>query len=333
MFREAQNMSSTDFLEELAELALGSRLKRLSDRLMSDASQIYKIFGHDVQSKWFGLLALLDKKKTVSVVEASELLGLTQPAISQFVKELLARGIVVSEASSTDSRRKLISLNQQGRQLVADMKPMWRAVESAASDLCIEAGDAFFESIKSLETAISRRTLLERTMQIVDEGAVNLDVEILEFTPELAPFFSAINEEWINAMFEIEQSDRDVLDEPQKLIIDKGGKIFFARLPDLGVVGTCALLIKDDYGFELTKMGVLEKARGKKIGETLLAYVIREANKMNIDNLYLLTNRDCKAAIHLYEKYGFQHDEKTMNLFSGKYARSDVAMRYWKINS
>ena len=56
--------------------------------------------------------------------------------------------------------------------------------------------------------------------------------------------------------------------------------------------------------YELTKMGVLEKARGLKAGEKLLQHVINYSRYNNIGMVYLLTNSNFKAAIHLYEKNG-----------------------------
>lgn len=324
-------MKAPDFLDELAELALGSRLKRLSDRLLTDANQIYKVCGYDVQPKWFALLALLDKKQQVSIVEASDLLGLTQPAISQFVKELLAIDLIIIQPSKTDSRRKFMSLSQQGNLLVMNMQPMWRAVEAAASQICDEAGNDFFESIKSFEKAFGQQSLLQRTVAILENQEINPEVELLSYQPELAEHFKTINSEWIINMFELEDSDRDILNSPEELVINQGGKIYFASLPDLGVVGACALLKKDESSFELTKMGVLQKARGKKIGETLLNHVIEQANQMKIENLYLLTNKKCEAAIHLYLKFGFRHDAETMQRYGAKYERCNVAMRYFNV--
>lgn len=322
-------MNSPDFLDELAELALGSRLKRLSDRLMTDVSQIYKMCGHNIQPKWFTLLALLYRKKRTSVVEASEMLGLTQPAISQFVKELQANGMVIIKASEIDFRRKYVSLSEEGYQLVAEMQPMWRAVRSAANQLCKDAGGEFFESVKSFEKAISNQSLLQRTVTLLDSSKINSDIEIVEFKPELADYFKSINSEWITDMFELEDCDREILDNPEEIVIKAGGKIYFARLPELGIVGTCALLKKGENSFELTKMGVNRSVRGKKIGETLLAYVISDANKMQISNLFLLTNSLCEAAIHLYLKFGFEHDPETMHKYAVKYDRCNVAMRYF----
>ena len=80
--------------------------------------------------------------------------------------------------------------------------------------------------------------------------------------------------------------------------------------------------------FELTKMGVTATARGLKAGEALLAAMIERAKAMRAQQLYLLTNRKCAAAIHLYEKAGFVHDAGIMAQYGARYARCDVAMDY-----
>lgn len=158
---------------------------------------------------------------------------------------------------------------------------------------------------------------------------MNDNIEILVNSPELLPYFKSINEEWITDMFSLEKTDLDVMDNAQSLILDRGGKILFARHLQLGVVGTCALLKKEEKVFELTKMGVLKKARGLKAGEKLLQAVIALAKKMGIETLFLLTNHQCEAAIHLYRKHGFQDDEDIMRKYGPLYKRCDVAMRYF----
>jgi len=157
---------------------------------------------------------------------------------------------------------------------------------------------------------------------------LNDRLSIREFTDDLAGAFHDINAEWITAMFALEATDREVLENPRARILDGGGAILFVEAAGLGVVGTCALQKTGDTSFELTKMGVLEAARGLKAGEFLLAAVIARAREMGADPLYLLTNARCEAAIHLYEKLGFQHDAGIMAQYGARYARCDVAMRY-----
>lgn len=155
---------------------------------------------------------------------------------------------------------------------------------------------------------------------------------IREFSDELAPHFHAINAQWISAMFDLEDTDREVLEDPRGRIIEPGGVILFVERAGLGIVGTCALQKTGPTRYELTKMGVLESARGLKAGEFLLAAVIERAKALQADPLYLLTNARCAAAIHLYEKLGFRHDAEIMARHGARYARCDVAMRYQGLN-
>lgn len=150
---------------------------------------------------------------------------------------------------------------------------------------------------------------------------------IIPYRPELKSYFYDINKEWISSMFEMEPIDEHVLSYPEESIINSGGQIWFVEDSRLGIIGTAALKkAKYDF-FELTKMGVFEKARGLKAGEFLLQFVIAFIKKQKIKNCYLLTNSDCQAAIHLYLKNGFKHDADIMDKFGSEYERADVAMK------
>lgn len=153
-------------------------------------------------------------------------------------------------------------------------------------------------------------------------------LSILDYDDSLARAFHDINAEWIESMFVLEQTDREVLENPRARIIEPGGAILFVAAEGLGVVGACALQKTGPSAFELTKMGVRETARGLKAGEFLLAAVIARAVALGADPLYLLTNRKCAAAVHLYEKAGFVHDAGIMERYGARYERCNVAMLY-----
>ena len=151
---------------------------------------------------------------------------------------------------------------------------------------------------------------------------------IREFSDDLAGHFHDINVQWISAMFKLEATDEEVLRHPRARIIDAGGAILFVEAPGLGIVGTCALQKTGERSVELTKMGVRADARGLKAGEFLLAAVIERATMLGADPLYLLSNAKCAAAIHLYQKAGFEHDAGIMARYGARYERCNVAMRY-----
>jgi N-acetylglutamate synthase-like GNAT family acetyltransferase len=153
-------------------------------------------------------------------------------------------------------------------------------------------------------------------------------LSITEYAPAHARDFYHINAQWIETMFAMEDTDRETLLNPQNKIIEPGGVILFVEASGLGIVGTCALQKTGEGTFELTKMGVLDTARGRKAGEFLLDAIIVRAKAMAAQKLYLLTNKKCAAAIHLYEKVGFVHDAAIMADYGARYERCDVAMRF-----
>lgn len=162
--------------------------------------------------------------------------------------------------------------------------------------------------------------------RVGEVGATGL--RIVAFSDALAPVFKEVNAQWIEAIFAMEATDLDVLENPRTRIIAPGGDILFVEADGLGIVGACALQKTGEHQFELTKMGVHESARGRKAGEQLLKAIIARAEQLGAQRLYLLTNSKCGAAIHLYEKAGFEHDADIMAEFGSRYERCNVAMLY-----
>jgi N-acetylglutamate synthase-like GNAT family acetyltransferase len=196
-------------------------------------------------------------------------------------------------------------------------------IEPAAAELVAGLSGDFMQGLAKVEARLDEASLLTRIQAV---GAPAMWVR--DFSDDLAEAFYRINADWISDMFSLEQTDIDLLSKPRELILDKGGVVLFAETPDLGVVGTAALMVSKEGWVELTKMGVTPQARGRKVGEFLLAKTLERAASLGMDQVYLLTNQKCAAAIHLYEKLGFVHDAEIMRLFGSRYERCDVAMAY-----
>jgi DNA-binding MarR family transcriptional regulator len=304
-----------DLVAELGHLFLGSRLKRLAERLQADAAKVHKAVGVDAQPAEVALLAALDRFGPLSVSGAVDALGVSQPAVTRTASGLVERGLVSSECDESDQRQRTLKLTKQGRGLIAKAKKeAWPLIESAVDAMC---SPLLLEQIRALEAKLEERPLESRAL-----------ISIREYSDDLAKHFYSINAEWIESMFVLEEVDRRILQNPKSMILDPGGFILFAEAKDLGPIGTCALMKIEDGVFELTKMGVLERARGRKAGEILLSAALERAKSMKIDTLFLLTNAKCVAAIKLYEKLGFEHDAEIMKRYGGEYQRCNVAMRY-----
>jgi GNAT superfamily N-acetyltransferase len=151
--------------------------------------------------------------------------------------------------------------------------------------------------------------------------------KIVPYKPEFKEAFKEINVEWLKDMFVVEDYDLAVLSDPQKYILDRKGMIYFA-IKDNKPVGTCALMEIEPGYFELTKMAVLKSERGMGLGKKLLEFMLNKVFKSLDFKYFLLTNSDCKAAIHLYENFGFKHDQGILDRFGHSYDRANVGMIY-----
>jgi len=147
------------------------------------------------------------------------------------------------------------------------------------------------------------------------------DIQIIPYKEELKEFVKSLNEEWLQKYFTIEENDRIQLSNPKKEILDKGGKVFFAKYNDQ-IVGTVSLMKIDEKTYELSKMVVTEEFQGKGIGKLLIEYSIKVAKESGMKKLILYSSTKLPPAIHLYRKYRF----KEVPLTNSHYLRSDIKM-------
>lgn len=314
----------TDVLCAESAIFLGSRFKRIAEQMHGQAGRLLEMAGLPLQPSLMPLLVTLATDGEQTVGALSKVLDLAQPTVTRAVGRLVDLGFVEAIRGDPDQRQRIVRLTKTGRDVlicarVRVANPIGAAVEEVVGDLT----GPLFAQLTTIEARIAQEPLERRAERHALAG-----VRIRDFDDTLAPAFKAINVEWITRMFALEASDLEVLDDPRGKILDRGGEILFAEVEGAGVVGTCALRRDSRGGFELTKMAVLEAARGAKIGEFLLAATIRRAIEKNADPLYLLSNKLAVAAVHLYEKLGFVHDTAIMAEYGARYARCDVAMRY-----
>jgi ribosomal protein S18 acetylase RimI-like enzyme len=313
--------SGMDVIADGAETFLGSRLKRLAERMQGGASRFVGSLGIDAQPTHMGLLAALDRSP-MTVGQLVDAVGASQPGVTRGLGQLIEMGLVES-ARGTDQRSKTMRLTSAGEAAMVRIKlQVWPRLEQAVKAITDGLSGGFLEQIAAIEAALAEKPL---DVRAAEAGPA---LRVREYSPDLQPVFHDINAEWISTMFRLEPADCEVLEDPQTHILDGGGAILFVESPVLGIIGTCALRKTGPNSAELTKMGVRAAARGLKAGEFLLAATIARAKAMGIDDLYLLTNSACQPAIHLYEKLGFEHDAQVMAKYAARYQRCDVAMQY-----
>jgi len=295
---------------------LGSRLKRLAERLQAGAEAIGRDCGLPTQPAQMPLLAALWRHGSLSVTDAAAATGFSQPAVTRIVGQVERLGLVEVCCPEADRRIRRLSLTAEGvRAMSRAQTLLWPRIRAAVAEACDV--EAMLSHVAALEAALAERPLERRP---------GPGFAIRSFEPALAEHFARINRQWIETMYALEPVDEAQLGDPEGEIVAPGGDILFVEDPELGIVGTCGLLKTGEAEFELIKMAVVPGARGRGAGEFLLRATIERAFAQGAERLFLLTNSRSQAAIRMYERNGFAHDAAILARCGGEYARCDVAM-------
>lgn len=153
---------SQDGVERYGALALGGRLRRLSDRIDRDAKSIYEKLGIAFEQRWFPVFNCLRGGEAMSVTEIADLLRISHVSVSVTRKSLEAAKLVTSIADERDGRRFNLALTEKGKALSEEFGPLFEALDAAAADLNAEAGNAI-NAIARLENALDRKSISDRT--------------------------------------------------------------------------------------------------------------------------------------------------------------------------
>ncbi len=307
-----------DVLVQEGGVMLGSRLKRLAERLQAGAELIARDCGLPTQPGQMPLLTALWRQGPLSVGEAADRTGVSQPAITRVANQLTKMGLVETRRAEGDRRIRKLALTATGREVMARAGiALWPRIRAAVAEACDV--DALLAQVAALEAALAARPLDQRP---------GPGFAVRPYTDARAADFARINRQWIEAMYALEPVDEAQLADPRGTIVDTGGDVLFVEDPELGIVGTCGLLKTDEREFELIKMAVVPEARGRGAGKFLLRATIERALALGAETLFLLSNSKSAAAIRMYERNGFVHDPAILARCGGEYARCDVAMRY-----
>ncbi len=312
-----------DFFERTGKMAIGSRLRVLTETLTRDAASIYGLYGVDIKPKWFPVFYSLTDERPKSVTAIAKEIGQSHPSVSTIVKEMMAAGLVAEVDDCPDRRRTLITLTEHGKGISQELIAQLRDVERAVEEISAECDNDLWAAIADWEKALGRESMLER-VRAIKARREHSEVEIVGYRPLYKKAFYELNREWIERYWELETHDIEVLENPEKHILDKGGHIFVALYNGfpVGVCALCPMPEESAYDFELAKLAVDNSIQRKGVGRRLCAAVIDKARELGGEMLFLESNTRLKPAIALYRKLGF----KELPEYHPAYARGDIQM-------
>lgn len=312
-----------DALQGIGEIGMGSRLKRVSEYMMRETQIVYDTFHIDFDPYLFPTFKIIKNKDGVTNTEINASLRTTQPATTQAINKLVKKGLIELKEDKSDKRKKIIHLSEKGKKLVQKVTPIWNSIEHTIKEYTQIESSSLIEHLNILESKFNKKGFSEAIIEHIHMNTIINPVEIITYEDNYASYFYDLNIEWLQSFFYVEPYDEEVLSNPDKYIINKGGHIFFAKLND-EIVGTVALMpMKENNVFELTKMAVSPNHRGYKIGQKLMQNCIDFAKEHDFDKLVLYSNTKLENAIYIYRKYGFIEIPVEAD---SPYVRSDIKM-------
>jgi len=311
-----------DIIADLGELALGTRLRRLADYILTQGQTIYDQHRIDFDPNGFAAFYGIWQHGPIQVTELSERLGVSHPALIHTLKSLATKGYIRDEKDPSDKRKRLVCLSEKGRALLPELQDLWQDIAQVLHESVQFDDQNMMQSIQRMEARFAETSIADRVKAIRKERLMS-EIKILPWDPSLAHHWSTINYAWIEKHFTVEKEDQLVLDEPQEQVIDKGGDILFSSYAG-EIAGTVGLKRINDDVYEMIKMGVSPRFKGKYIGLKLGEAIIDSARNLGAKRIVLDSNQKLLPALNLYKKLGFTL--LPCSAAESDYVRCDISM-------
>ena len=152
-----------DVIRELGHLTLGTRLKRIGERLQAQTQLILDAHEVPIQAAQFPFLAAIDRLEPLTVGQLAEAVGVTQPASTRALAQLAEAGLVAVASASDDQRRKAITLTKAGKRIVeVGKRDVWPLIEGAVKDVCRKLSGTLLDQLAALEDGLGEASLDRR---------------------------------------------------------------------------------------------------------------------------------------------------------------------------
>ncbi len=314
-------------LKDLGILALGTRLRVLSEAMMAGVKGFYDDFGLDFEPRWFPVFQLVQREPGLSIAACAERIGVSHTAVKDLTRPMVAAGLITLEPDPRDARAKALRLTEAGEVLFTRLKPAWFALQQAL-DIAFPDGGVteILMVLERLEDAVADRAVPRSLRQVLAPAAVLDRLRLVAYDPadpDHKRHFAALNIEWLQTWFFVEETDYRMFDSPETTILAPGGVIVMAEVAGQ-VVGTGALINRGDGIYELGKMAVSKPFQGKGIGARLVARLEDEARALGLRTLYLVSSTRLPHAVPMYRKLGWVDTDLPLHRH---YQRSDISLQ------
>lgn len=152
-----------DIVRSFGYLTLGTRLKRLGERMQAHTQRILDAHEVAIQAAQFPFLAAIDRLGPLTVGELAAAVGVSQPGATRALAQLAAQGLIAITPARDDQRRKSVALTPPGKRLVdVGKRSVWPLIEGAVRELCGDRSGPLLAQLAAIEDDLAAQPLDRR---------------------------------------------------------------------------------------------------------------------------------------------------------------------------
>lgn len=107
-----------DIVRKEGFLSLGTRLRRIGERLQADVQRVIDEFDLPILTHHYPLLYALDEYGSLEIGQLARALGVSQPGVTRSVNQLKEIGCISITQDAKDKRVRQIALNALGQEFM-----------------------------------------------------------------------------------------------------------------------------------------------------------------------------------------------------------------------
>lgn len=205
-----------DVVRGLGLLALGTRLKRLAERLQSDTDSLLSEADSGLGAALHPYLVGFDRHGPLTIGELATSIGVSQPAATRATGQLVALGLVEAVTTDGDQRRRSHRITAEGlRMLDAARDRIWPAVAAAVAEVAGGFDGPLLEQLAAIEERLDAESLAARGRRFGQSAPVAHELDrpvwaslmtrhnwlgqggpiARRYRPDISPFAAVLNDD------------------------------------------------------------------------------------------------------------------------------------------
>ena len=111
-----------DFFEQTGMMAIGTRMRMLSERITKESEQIFALYNIDIKPKWYPVVFSLLTEETKTVTTLAQEIGHSHVSVIKILKEMSNAGMLVEKKDKHDKRKTNITLSTYRKECIKGLK-------------------------------------------------------------------------------------------------------------------------------------------------------------------------------------------------------------------